>query len=426
MVKERFARTFRSLAIFNYRVYFMGQLVSISGTWMQTTAQGWLVLKITNSPAALGTVTLLQFLPVTLLTLFGGVLADRLPKRTVVICTQSVAAIQALVLGLLVVTNLVQLWEIYALALLLGTVNAFDNPTRQALVGELVGREYLQNAIALNSTLFNLARIIGPAIAGVVISLVGIGEAFLINAATFVPVLIGLGVMRVSEFHSLHRSPRGKVLRQVAEGVRYAVNTPDILFTLTVTAVVGTFGYNFSTVLPLLARYTLHAGALGLGILTSALGVGSFLAALVVASARQTSQRVLVIASLVFSVLLLLVGLSSWLPVTLGLLVILGAASIVFSSSANTRLQLTAPEELRGRVLSLYFLLFAGTTPIGGLLVGVLAERIGVQSTIVILGIICLVGVSGALLLRSRRQVATRLQDAPAIQSASGVRPSTR
>lgn len=402
MMRARLRRTFRSLAIFNYRVYWLGQLVSISGTWMQSTAQAWLVLKLTNSPTALGTVTLLQFLPVTLLTLFGGAIADRVPKRRLVFCTQSVAALQALLLGMLVVTHLVQVWQIYLLALLLGVVNAVDNPTRQSFVAELVGREQLQNAVALNSMLFNAARVVGPAIAGILISAVGIGQAFLVNAASFLAVLAGLAVMRSREFHAVARPARGNVFRQVREGISYAVSTPDVLRTLIMVGILGTFGYNFSTVLPLLAKYTLHAGALGLGLLTSAVGAGSVVAAFGVASARRTSQAVILGAALAFAVLLALVGISSWLPLTLALLVLLGIASMTFSSSANTRLQLSAPDALRGRVMSLYFLLFAGTTPIGGMLVGTLAARAGVQPTVVLLGVVCLLGIGGVALWAPR------------------------
>ena len=398
----RLGRTFESLAIFNYRVFWLGQLVSVSGTWMQTTAQAWLVLKMTNSPLALGTVTMLQFLPVTLLTLFGGVLADRLPKRKVVFCTQTVAALQALLLAFLVLTNTVQLWHIYALALLLGVVNAFDNPTRQAFVVELVGREHLQNAIALNSSLFNSARVIGPAIGGIVITAVGIGQAFLFNGLSFIPLIVGLLFLRPGQFYAVPQPQRGNIFRQLGAGVRYAAGTPEVLLILMTMAVMGTFGYNFSTILPLIAKYALHAGAFGLGILTSALGVGSLIAALGVASARRTSHAVLLGAAALFSVVLVLVGLSPWLPLTLALLVLLGAASIVFSASANTRLQLTAPPELRGRVMSLYFLLFAGTTPIGGFLVGVLATRMGVGATTVLFGAICLLGVAGASLFARR------------------------
>ena len=398
----RFGRTFASLAIFNYRVFWLGQLVSVSGTWMQTTAQAWLVLKMTNSPLALGTVTMLQFLPVTVLTLFGGVLVDRLPKRKVVFCTQTVAALQALLLAVLVLTNTVQLWQIYALALLLGVVNAFDNPTRQAFVVELVGKEHLQNAIALNSSLFNSARVIGPAIGGIVITAVGIGQAFLFNGLSFIPLIVGLLFLWPGQFYAVPQPQRGNMFRQLAAGVRYAAGTPEVLLILMTMAVMGTFGYNFNTILPLIAKYVLHAGAFGLGILTSALGIGSLIAALGVASARRTSHAVLLGAAALFSVVLTLVGLSPWLPLTLALLVLLGAASIVFSASANTRLQLTTPPELRGRVMSLYFLLFAGTTPIGGFLVGVLATRMGVGATTVLFGAICLLGVAGASLFARR------------------------
>ena len=398
----RLSRTFESLAIFNYRVFWLGQLVSVSGTWMQSTAQAWLVLKMTNSPLALGTVTMLQFLPVTVLTLFGGVLADRLPKRKVVFCTQTVTALQALLLAVLVLTNTVQLWQIYALALLLGVVNAFDNPTRQAFVVELVGKEHLQNAIALNSSLFNSARVIGPAIGGIVITAVGIGQAFLFNGLSFIPLIVGLLFLWPGQFYAVPQPQRGNMFRQLAAGVRYAAGTPEVLLILMTMAVMGTFGYNFNTILPLIAKYVLHAGAFGLGILTSALGIGSLIAALGVASARRTSHAVLLGAAALFSVVLTLVGLSPWLPLTLALLVLLGAASIVFSASANTRLQLTTPPELRGRVMSLYFLLFAGTTPIGGFLVGVLATRMGVGATTVLFGAICLLGVAGASLFARR------------------------
>jgi MFS family permease len=415
--RDRFRRIFSSLAIYNYRVYWLGQLISISGTWMQTTAQAWLVLKLTNSPAALGTVTLLQFLPITLLTLFGGVLADRVPKRALVFCTQSVGALQSLLLGVLVVSNTVQLWHIYVLAFLLGIVNAFDNPVRQAFVAELVGRKQLQNAIALNSMLFNAARIIGPAIGGIVISVAGIGEAFLINAVTFVPVLVGLVLLRPQEFHAVPKPARGNVFKQLAEGIRYVVKTPDVRLTMITVAVMGTFGYNFTTILPLIAKYVVNAGAIGLGALTSALGLGSLLAALWVASARRTSQTVILAAALVFSVVLVLVGLSTWLPLTLALLVALGVASMVFSSSANTRLQLSAPGELRGRVISLYFLLFAGTTPIGGMLVGVLAARFGVRPAVVLFGVISFLGVAGAVTL-SRRAI-TPVPETTAVPAAS-------
>ncbi|HEY8283334.1 MAG TPA: MFS transporter [Chloroflexota bacterium] len=400
---NRLNRTFGSLAIYNYRLFWFGQLISLSGTWMQTTAQAWLVLKLTNSPVALGTVTMLQFLPVTLLTLFGGVLADRLPKRTVLICTQSTAAAQALLLAFLVLANQVQVWEIYALALVLGIVNAFDNPTRQAFVVEMVGKEQLQNAIALNSSLFNAARIIGPAVAGLVISTVGIGQAFLINGLSFIPVLGGLALMRAVELFPTPHLARGKVFKQLAEGLRYVRGTPEVLLTMIAVGVLGTFGYNFTTILPLIAKYVLHGGAGDLGLITSAMGVGSLGAALGVAGARQASLTVLLSAAALFSLLLILVGLSSWLPITVVLLLVMGVASIIFSASANTRVQLSTPAHLRGRVMSLYFLLFAGTTPIGAGAIGLLAAQLGVQAAVVLMGLVCLIGVGIAGVLAHRR-----------------------
>ncbi|MGO8949152.1 MAG: MFS transporter [Ktedonobacterales bacterium] len=412
-IKSLASRTFGSLAVYNYRLFWFGQLISLSGTWMQTTAQGWLVLKLTNSPLALGTVTLLQFLPITLLTLFGGVLADRVPKRQVLLVTQSVSALQACLLAALVLSGTIQLWQIYLLALLLGTVNAFDTPTRQAFVSELVGKDHLQNAVALNSSLFNAARIIGPALAGIVIAAIGIGPAFLFNGLSFFPVIAGLLLMRPASFYPSDRPQRGKVFVQLGEGIRYAVQTPKVFLVLLTMAVVGTFGYNYTTILPLLAKYVLQAGAEGLGLLTSAVGVGSLVAALAFASATRTSQRLLLGAGFVFSVLLVLVGLSRWLPLTLALLVLMGASGIIYTASSNTSLQLGAPGELRGRVLSLYFLLFAGTTPIGGFLVGVLTEKMGVQPTIVLMGSICVLGVVAAMVYAWRTRLVSSHQPLP-------------
>jgi MFS family permease len=393
-VIARFGRTFSSLKAYNYRLYFFGQLVSVSGSWMQNIAQAWLVLQLTNSPLALGTLTMLRFLPVTVLTLFGGVYADRWPKRQALFCLQSVAALQALLLAVLVLTNTIRLWELDVLAMLLGVVNAFENPLRQTFVMELVGKERLQNAVALNSSLMNSARIIGPAIAGVAIAVFGIGGGFLGNAVSFIALLLALVLMRSGE---LHRAtvPRSKdpVFTQLREGLHYALHTPEVLLILILVGALGAFGYNTSTILPLVAKYVLHFGAAGFGLLLSAMGAGSLGGALWVASARRASLGVVLIAAAAFSLLLFLVGLSSWAPLTIGLLVLLGVASTTFSSNANTRLQLAAPEALRGRVLSMYFLLFAGTSPLGGFMVGALASTVGVPPMVMIMAALCAVGV---------------------------------
>lgn len=391
------ARQFSSLSIYNYRVYFFGQMISLVGTWMQTTAQAWLVLRITGSPFALGAVTTLQFLPITLFTLFGGVFADRLPKRKMLMVTQSVAMAQAFVLGTLVATDAVQLWHIYVLALTLGTVNAFDGPVRQSFVVELVGRDQLVNAVALNSSIFNVARIIGPAVAGILIALLGLPLAFFANAASFIAVLFAYVLMRPGEFAAVpKRNATGSVFAQVAEGFKYSWRTPTVLFVFILLAFLGTFGYNFTVIIPLVAEFVLKVGPGKFGLLTSAMGLGSLISALMLAALGQASPRVLLAAAVAFVVVFALVAASHWFWVTAALLVVLGVAAVAFSTTINTTLQLTVPDELRGRVMSIFFLLFAGSTPIGGWLTGTFAEIIGVRSTLSIEAGICAIGVAVA------------------------------
>lgn len=382
-------RTFRSLRNYNYRLYWIGLLISLVGTWMQTVAQGWLVLDLTGSPLSLGTVTALQFLPVLVLSLPAGVLVDRVPKRRLIAFTQSAAMLQALALGLLVVTGQVQLWHVYLLALLLGCTTAFDNPARQAFVSELVAREDLPNAVGLNSTLFNGARIVGPALGGLVIATFGIGICFLGNAVSFLAVLAGLLLMRPEELRPARSVSRGRLLGQIADGLRFARHTRAVLLPMILMAVIGTFGYNFTVVLPLLARYALDTDALGFGALTSAMGLGSLIGALAVASLQRTSLRLILLAAAAFSALELAVAVSGSYPLTTLLLVVLGLASIFFSTGVNTTLQLHTPEHLRGRVMSLFTLLFLGSTPLGGLVTGALADRLGIQATLATEALLC-------------------------------------
>jgi MFS family permease len=391
---------FIALRVRNFRLFWFGQLISLSGTWMQSIGQAWLVLTLTQSPFAVGTVTTLQFLPMTFLVLFGGVFADRVPKRRFLVGTQMAAMLQALVLGVLVSTGAVRLWHIYLLALALGLNNAFDNPTRLAFVPEMVGRDLVANAVALNSTLFNAARIVGPALGGITIATVGIGGTFYLNAASFIPVIIALMMMRPAEFFSVEKG-EGRLFEQLREGISFAYRTPEVLLILLVMAFIGTFGYNFSTALPLLAKFVLHIGSVGFGVMTAVLGIGSLLAALAIAYTRRAGERQILMGAGVFSLLLILVGLSRWFAVTLPLLVLLGFAAIIFSASANTRLQLLSPGRLRGRVMSLYILLFAGTTPVGAFLLGNTADRIGVQPAIVLFGAISTLGVGLSVLYRA-------------------------
>ena len=397
------SRQFSWLKVYNYRLYFSGQLVSFIGTWMQRTGQAWLVLKLTGSPAALGTVTALQFLPITLFTLFGGVFADRLPKRKLLIFTNTASMLQAFALGMLVVTGVAEIWHVYAIALCLGLVNALDGPVRQSFAVELVGREQLVNAVALNSSTFNMARIVGPAVAGVIIGFAGNSTAFFLNAASFVPVIASFMLMRPAEMHA----PPGGVVRggnvfgKVAEGLRYARGTPAVLFLLIMLAAIGTFGFNFTVFIPLIAEFVLKVGPERFGLLTSCMGAGSLVAALTMAAFGKGSIRIIVAAAIAFSILLASVALSPWFLLTGLLLAAFGASSQVFSTNINTTLQVIVPDELRGRVLSIYFLLMAGSTPIGGLLTGRMAEAIGVRETLVIEAVICAAGVGGALAYRA-------------------------
>jgi MFS family permease len=385
---------FRSLRNRNYRLFWCGQLVSLAGTWMQDLALAWLVLSLTDSPVALGLTMTIRFLPALLFSLYGGVLADRLPKRRTVLAAQVTQLLVALTLALLTSTGLVTVALIYLLAGLRGLVDAVEGPTRQAFVPEMVGTTDLSNAVALNSALFNSARIAGPAIGAAVISTLGIAACFYINAASFVAVIVALSVMRPHELHLLPRAPREKSLSQLREGFRYARSTPEVVVILIVVGILGAFGYNFQTLLPLVTKYLLGAGASTLALLTTSMGAGSVLAGLVAAYRGKPSQRLLLGAASCFVVLLVLLGLSAWRPVTAGLLFVLGFVGVLFMTTANTRLQLQVPDHLRGRVMGMYVLLFIGTTPIGSYLIGQLAEHLGVRAAVLIMAGLCAAGVA--------------------------------
>jgi len=390
--------TFRALRHRNYRLFYTGQSISLCGTWMQTIAQAWLVLQLTDSKVALGTVTMLQFLPITIFVLFAGVIADRVPKRNFIIATQAVAMVQALVLALLVWTGRVELWHVYVLALVLGLANAFDQPARQSFVIEMVGRDDLMNAVALNSGMFNGARLIGPAIGGFVIAALGVKAAFLLNGVSFVPVIVGLMMIDTAALHGAPRK-QGRIdpVRELGEGLSYAFRTPSALLVVIVVAIVGTFGYNFTVMLPLLTRYVLDSGEIALGFMTGAVGLGALISALLLASRGTVTRRTLFVGGGAFGALLALVALSPWLWLTLVFLLLLGIANTAFASTANTSLQLATPDHLRGRVMGLYMLLFAGSTPIGGYLTGVMSEAWGVQTAIGIEAVLCLAGVAAGL-----------------------------
>ncbi len=412
----RFANSLRAFQHRNYRLFYMGQSVSLIGTWMQTIAQAWLVLQLTDSEAALGVVTMLQFLPIMLFVLFAGVIADRVPKRDFLVLTQSLAMIQAVILATLVLTDAVELWHVYTLAFVLGLSNAFDLPTRQAFAIELVGRDDLMNAVALNAGMFNGARLIGPAIGGFIIASLGVEAVFALNAASFVPVLFSLSLMQKSEMYTSDRKPSDEpILGQLKAGISYVWKTPAILMIMIVVALVGTFGYNFTVMTPLLVRFVLHEGSVALGFLTAAVGLGAFISAVILAGRKRAARSQLFAGAAAFSVLLGGVALSTNLYVTLVLLLGVGISSTLFATTANTSIQLAAPDHLRGRVVSLYMLLFAGSTPIGGLLMGLLADSIGTQWTVGLFAGLCAVGVIlGALYYTTHKSAVAGTSQAPA------------
>jgi MFS family permease len=373
-----FARTLRSLQHRDYRLFLAGHAVSVIGTWMQRVAQDWLVLQLTDSAVALGVATALQFAPTLLLGLWGGVLVDRFDRRRIVIATQAVSAVLAAALALLTLGHMVQLWMVYALALGLGLVTVVDSPARQALVTEKVPPEDYVNAQALNSTVHNTGRLVGPALAGVLIALAGVGAAFAVNAVSFLAVLLGLVAMSPgSRAHSdtAHR-PKGTA----REGLRYVLARPDMTMTLLLVTVIALFGQNFRVVLPLLARDDLHSGASGYAALTSALGLGAVVGALFAAGRDGLTLRALVVWTGAFGVVNGLAALAPGTALALLALVGVGIANITFNTLARTLLQLRAEPQMQGRVIALHSLVFLGTTPIGGPLLGWWCGRFGARA----------------------------------------------
>lgn len=374
-------RAFIALRHRNFRLFWTGQLVSLIGTWMQTTGQAWLVLQLTKSAWALGVVGALQFLPVMLFALFGGALADRMPKRKVILFTQSFSLVQAIALWLLIATGTVQLWHIFLLAILLGLTNAIDMPTRQAFVAEMTGREDLPNAIALNSSVFNLARIVGPGLGGLLIAWLGIAPLFLLNALSFIPVLIGLAMIDVTQLHTRIKQRVEKqvgTFRSIHDGLSYIKMTPAVFLVIVVIGIVSLFGINFNVVLPLFATTILNAGPAGFGFLSSTFGIGSLLAALWLAwSNQRPSIRTMLLASILFCILEALFALSHWYELSLLLIAFVGFAQITFTAIANTTLQTVTPDHLRGRVMGVYMLVFNGSIPLGNLFTGGLAHLFG-------------------------------------------------
>jgi MFS family permease len=399
--------TFAALAIPNYRRYIAGQSVSLIGTWMQMAAQSWLVLSLTGSATALGVIVALQTLPVLLLGPYGGVVADRVDKRRLMVILQGAMGVQALILGLLTVMGVVQLWEIGVLAALLGLNNAFENPARQAFMLEMVGSESLRNAVSLNSVLVNVARVIGPAVAGVLIATVGEGPCFLLNAASFVAVIVSLVSLDRSAIHP--SPPSGRRPGQLREGLRYVRRSPDLGVPLAMMALVGALAYEFQVTLPVMAKQGLHVGATGYGFMTAAMGVGAVVGGLFVATRGRTGLSTLVLASCAFGVVLVFACVAPNLPTELIALALAGGASISFMATGNSTLQLGAAPDMRGRVMSLWFVAFQGSTPIGGPIVGWVMAQAGARAGLGLGAVTCLLtALLGLLVLRRLTAGSTR------------------
>jgi MFS family permease len=415
--------TFAALANRNFRKFFYGQAVSMIGTWMQSVAQAWLVLELTGSGGklgsgtALGWVIALQTVPVLFGAPYAGLVADRLDKRKILIGTQTVMGILALVLGLLSVTHSAQLWMVYLLAFLLGCANAVDNPTRQSFVLEMVGPTHLRNAVTLNSVLVNAARAVGPAVAGILIATVGVGVCFLINAGTFVAVLFALTTLDVSELRPSPPAARAK--GQLREGFAYVRHTSSLLVPLGMMALVGMLAYEFQVVLPIVASHSYGGGAQAYGFLTAAMGVGAVVGGLGVAGRGFSGTMALIVASAIFGVVILLAAAAPNLVVACIAMLLVGAGSVAFLAIGNSTLQLAASPQMRGRVMALWAVAFLGSTPIGGPIAGYVSEHFGGRAGLVMGGIACFVAAGGGLLVfRRMNRHAAQLAEAQARKPA--------
>ncbi len=383
-------RPFRSLAVRNYRLYFSGQLVSLTGTWAQRIAQDWLVLQLTNSGTVLGIVTALQFGPALLLSLYGGALADRGNKRKLLLASQTGLGLAALVLGILDLTGLVTLWHVLVLAAVVGVISALETPIRQSFVVEMVGPDELPNAVALNSTTFNLARMLGPAIAGLVISAFGTGWAFLGNAVSTLAVLAGLLLMRSAEL--LTSKPVAREPGQYRAAIRYVRRRSDLVLPMLLMFIIGTFGMNFQITIALMAKQVFHRGADSFGLLSTMLAVGATLGALGATIRRTRPTRLFLVgAALAFSITEMLAGLMPSFALTAIALVPAGFTMITMAQSANATVQLGVEPTMRGRVMGLYILCFMGGTPLGAPVVGWVAEVAGPRWGMLGGGLFCLV-----------------------------------
>ena len=403
--RVKFTAAGRALRHRNFRLFFFGQLISVTGTWMQSVAQGWLLVTLVGPNQAivyLGLLGAVQFLPVLILGLFGGIIADIWPKRRTVIATQTAAGLLALILGGLVYFHLVAIWHVFVLAFCLGLVNTVDMPSRQSFVVEMVGSDDIANGVALNSAVFNGARIVGPAIGGILIAIVGTALCFILNGLSYGAVVIGLMAMREHELKPAPRLPIPRSFTAVgsnlAEGLRYVWRTPVVLLAIGVIGFVSTFGMNFNVVLPVMAAGVLKAGPTGFGALYASMGAGALVAALSVATLQRPRLRVLIVGGMILALSEFVLASTTLFPVACAAVFFAGVGAIATAISANSLVQVTVPGPLRGRVMSVYTTVFTGSTPIGNGLTGGVGGLWGTPAALVMNGAVTLgAGVVGAL-----------------------------
>jgi MFS family permease len=398
-------RTFRSLRRHrNYRIFFVGQLVSLAGSWMQNIALAWLVLELSGSPLAVGALAFWRFLPFTVFGLVAGVVADRVDSRRLVATTQGTALVISIVLAVLTLTGTATLPIVYALAALGGLTLAFDAPGRQSLTYQMVGRSSLPNAVALNAGLFNGSRVIGPAIAGVVIAAFGTGVCFVINAFSFLAVLAALASLRPGELHVVERDPSARFVDGLRRALSFVRHDPQLRAVLGVVTIVSTVGFNFHVLVPLLASDTLHVGAEGFGLLSASFGLGALVGALATATFRGASWRLFATGAAGFGVLALALAPVTNALLAGALLFGVGVSFTLFTANANALVQLGAPDQLRGRMIALYLFAFVGIAPVGGLLAGWLADLGGTQLAFAVAGATSLVTIAVASAFRHSSQ----------------------
>ena len=415
--------TFGSLASRNLRMFLTGQMVSVTGTWLQKAAQALLVLELSGSGTLLGVTAALQQLPTLLFGMWGGLLADRMDKRRLLLVTQSASIAPAIALGVLTATGLIQLWMVLLLALLLGTVEALDKPARHTLIADLAGREQITNAVTLNATVQNLGKVVGPAVAGVLIAGVGIPVTFFINAASFLAVILSLLLLNVAQIQ--RREPKPRARGQLREGLRYVRRTPELFGPLMLMAVTGTLAYEWQVMIPLLAHDAYAEDARIFGLMFSAMGVGAVVGGLVLAGLLRASGVGLVVAGLAFAAVLLAVALSPGLALTLAALFLLGAASMAFRAVASSHVQLTADPAMQGRVMALLIVAFAGTTPFGGPLVGWIGDMLGARALFAVAAVGTAVAAVATLLYMRRRGAPRRGSPSETVANPSPARVSS-